>query len=218
MSGLLRMEHKMSGHVFARLNGYAYSLLPFAPYSIDRVDNTSDTVIRVSSGDRSVVLDFTRPDFAPRLTHAQSVSEVVEISPGDEVKRWSIETTSFQTTWPRGFSVRSAEWDWPLFELVATEGSVIWFQGCFPNATAERMTAPGSVLRAQGDSRLWHWYEFAYEHDHTKYLQRWYVKSFDANQKLIITAQAPEAQCDPVFHAAEEFAESFKSKSAQRIR
>lgn len=207
----------MAGHVFAKLCGYGRTLIPFAPYSIDRVDCHSDFLVRINSDNRIAVLDFTRSDFAPLLKNATKLSEVVEISAGYQDKKWIIETASFSTSWPHEFSIRSADKDWPLFELVGPANSTIWFQGCFPNdrVTPERMTAPGMQLCNLGETAHWQWYEFSYEHEQMSFQQRWYVKGFNSHKKLIITAQMPTTHSSVVIRAAEELAESFISKISE---
>jgi len=185
-------------HVYSRLSGYGWSLLPYAPYLFERVADAPETTVRVIR-ERPAEVWSVRVDVEKDPPHfvaceAPAPDDVVELTPGP-AGPWRIETSVYTIAWPVGFAISSTPEGAPsAVDLIGPEGALVFVQGPFPAASVvpqDRMIGPGQRLASSGESSRHRWIELSYEHDGGPWVQRHYVFALSAEHVLVTTAQAP---------------------------
>jgi hypothetical protein len=204
----------MSQHVYARLSGFGWTLLPLAPFRFERVPGRPDSLAATHfapGGPRRANLTFTADGPAVELAGGtQRVEEILDLLPGPGLDHWAIETTVFTVGWPASFALGSSP-DPPGFELLGPGRAMVYVQGPFPRPrlpTLDAMAAPGQAVRRQGRTARWAWVELEYRHEGTPWRQTHRVVDFRDDQVCVVTSQAPLGQATPADAAADEVAAS----------
>jgi hypothetical protein len=208
----------MPGHVFIRISGFGWTLLPVTPCRFEQL-SASGPALRALHCDKGrthrAVLHFGAGEpYIQLAPGTASLKEVAEISPGPAVESWRIETSLFSHAWPKSFTVESlGNIDPPLYHFDGPEEALIEVQGPF---TADKLalmgnfSAPGQEVVRQGKTAGHTWYELAYEHDSRPWRQRQYVVAARPDGAfVVVSAQAPKSQAAPLAAAADEIASSF---------
>ena len=101
----------MGRHVYVRLTGFGWTLLPLAPYRFERVDCQDRRVVvshNREDGTRRATLDFGGTEPVVRLDGGTAdLGEVLDLVPGAGLDHWRIETTVFTARWPASFALAS---------------------------------------------------------------------------------------------------------------
>ena len=169
----------MAQHVYARLSGFGWTLLPRAPFWLERVPGRRRTVLARHdhpAGSRQAVV--TVGGEAPGVELAAgtaALAEVLDLLPGPGWDHWRIETTVFTARWPESFALASAPSPGPPFDLHGPGGALLWVQG---PVLLDRLPAPpamagaGQRVRRHGWSSRGGWVELAYDRDGVPWRQR----------------------------------------------
>jgi hypothetical protein len=185
----------MAGHVYVRVSGYGWTLLPFAPFRMEQLRSDPPTV-RVEyfhpDGPRAATLRIDGPDV--RFTAepgSLAIDDIVEMSHGPRHDCWRLETDPFSCDWPEGFAL----WDQSRpFSLHGRESSLIWIQGPVPAKNVpppERLAASGQSIISIADLESWTRIELAYEHNGQPWRQVHRVRDAGPTHKIGVTSQAP---------------------------
>lgn len=200
----------MNLHVYARVSGFGWSLLPFAPFLFERVPHRRNSVSVVHldvDGPKRVALEFSED--APILDLGKGVnrlSDVLELLEGPGWDHWRIETSVYSVRWPEGFAVQSTP-DPPGFELIGPGDTLIYLQGPLerrnlPNL--DRMIGPGQTIHQLGSD----WVELDYLHESAPWRQTHRLLDFGPNDAVVVTSQAPQKWGRLIDVAAVQVAES----------
>ena len=204
----------MSKHVYARLAGHGWILLPLAPFEFERVP-TNPRAVDVSheseDGPRNVRIDCrTDPPNIDLGPATLTLSEVMDILPGPELDEWYIETSAYVCPWPEGFAfISSGAPDPAVFYLTGPERSLLFVQGPFPIGRVpapDAMVGPGQELLRKGQTTSGAWVEVGYTYESQPWRQ-WHRVVTRGNAALVVTAQGPMGQADLVEAAAVTVAE-----------
>ena len=204
----------MSKHVYARLAGHGWILLPLAPFEFERVP-TNPRAVDVShigtEGPRNARIDCQTDPPAIDLGPATlTLSEVADILPGPELDEWFIETSVYVCPWPEGFSfISSGSPDPAVFYLMGQDRSLIFVQGPFPIGRVpapDAMVGPGQVLLRKGQTTSGTWVEVGYTYEGQPWRQ-WHRVVARGDSALVVTAQGAEAHGGLVEAAAIAVAE-----------
>ena len=199
----------MSKHVYARLAGHGWILLPLAPFEFERVpDNPRavDVSHAGTDGNRNARIDCeTDPPTIDLGPATASLSEVVDILPGPELDEWFIETSVYVCPWPEGFSfISSGSPDPAVFYLTGSGRSLLFVQGPFPIGRVpapEGMVGPGQELLSKGQTACGPWAEIGYTYEGNPWRQ-WHRVVTRGDTALVVTAQGPVSHLGLVEGAA----------------
>jgi hypothetical protein len=203
----------MAPHVYARLSGFGWTLLPLAPFWFERVPGRPRSVLarhESPAGPRqaTVSLDGVRPaaELVPGTT---DLAEVLDLLEGPGLDRWRVETTVFTCLWPEGFALASASSPGPPFDLHGPGESLVFVQGPLAVARLPPLAGvAGQTVRRQGRSSLGDWVELEYQHGGLPWRQTHRVVEDGQGYALVVSAQSPEAWAGLTDAAAEEVASS----------
>lgn len=127
----------MRQHVFARLSGFRYTLLPLAPFRFEQLSNSPRSITAwhfAASGTRQATVSLDGDPPAIELADGTArLDEVLGLLEGPDLDHWRIETTVFSIRWPEGFAFQSSpEATPPGFDLHGPEGTLLYLQGPLP--------------------------------------------------------------------------------------
>jgi hypothetical protein len=204
----------MSHHVFARVRGFGWTLLPLPPYRLGQVPG-DDPVLLVRhdhpDGRREACLSFDEsPPRVELSPGTSSLEEVVEMSEGPADRRWTIETTPYAFAWPAGFTLASwPEPRPPAFGLHGPDDALITLQGPFRAGSlpaGQELAAPGQAVVREGRTAGHYWVELAYTHEGRPWVQRQYVVALWEEAFVLVSTQAPQHRAEETARAADEVA------------
>jgi hypothetical protein len=138
----------MAPHVYARISGFGWTLLPRAPFWLARVPDQGRSVVvehETPTGPRRVTLAFDGG--APRTElgeTASAVKEVLDLFQGPDLEDWRVETAVFTACWPDGF-VMVSDPQPPGFSFRGPDESLIYVQGPVPTERLPPLTAMTGV-------------------------------------------------------------------------
>jgi hypothetical protein len=199
----------MSEHIYARLSGYGWTLLPRAPFRFQRAANHPRAVIAIHQapgGPRRAMLSFD--DDAPVVQlddGVERLDEVLELSAGPASDHWRIETSVYSIRWPDMFAVQSTA-EPPGFDLVGPNEAMVFLQGPFDPRNLPPLTemaSPGQVVHRLGAN----WVELDYQKDEAPWRQVHRLVGY-GDDVVVVTSQAPESWNALVGAAAIGVAES----------
>jgi hypothetical protein len=206
----------MAQHVYARLSGLGWTLVPLAPFLIERPAGRPWPLVATHEGPGEVkraILSFPAnnlPDFE-FAEGTTSLGDVLDISQGPDLDHWRVETSVFTCRWPDGFALASAPSPGPPFDLHGPGGSLVFVQGPFGLTRLppiDRMVGPEQTVFRSGSSPRGGWVELGYEHGGVPWRQTHRVVEDGRGFALVVTSQAPEQWARPVEQAAEVVAAS----------
>jgi len=128
---------------------------------------------------------------------------------------WKIETPGFTCAWPDHMKItilphRLNRWE---FELARGEG-VVFLRGPLVGASEtpapHNLIAPGQRIVASDMSSDETWLELAYEHEGKPWRQKHRYSVPAPMTVVLVTAQAPEGDHEPLFAAVDEIAKSVR--------
>jgi hypothetical protein len=200
-------SHPMADHVYARISGFGWSIVPRAPYQAARLPNGTVRVVHDSPGGRrEAAIALTDEGIRFGLGEGTTdLKEVLDVQSGPSPDHWRIETAVFTTQWPDGFIVVS-EPKPPGFYLRGPSEGLIYLQGPFPRERLPALTAmaaPGQTIRGHGED----WVELSYQHDAVAWVQKHRLVAFEG-KALVVTSQTPESGAEITTVAAEQVASS----------
>jgi hypothetical protein len=204
----------MSQHVYARLAGHGWILLPLAPFEFERVP-TKPLAVDVShegeDGPRNARIDCeTDPPIIDLGPATLALAEVLDVLPGPELDEWYIETSAYVCPWPEGFSfISSGAPDPAVFYLTGPDRSLVFVQGPFPVGRVpapDAMVGPGQVLLRKGQTTSGTWVEIGYTYEGQPWRQ-WHRVVARGDSALVVTAQGPVCHVGLVEAAAVTVAE-----------
>lgn len=156
----------MSQHVYAWVTGFGWTIMPFAPYSMEQLPGEPpqikvihtgpspapfQNVIVTIAGESAERVPASANSECPYAAELIQGAAFAEWSHEARFDHWRIETYPFSIRWPRGFILRSvAESPPPAFELCGVDNSMIWIQGPF----AENTLPPLDQLAGSGQTVL----------------------------------------------------------------
>jgi hypothetical protein len=188
----------MAQHVYARLSGFGWTLVPLAPYVIERLyDRPNAVLVRHESPDglREALLVFggNLPD-VELGEGTQALAEVLDLQEGPHLDHWRVETTVFTCRWPEGFTLASPASPGTPFELHGPDGALVYVQGPIrvdrlPPLT--EMVGPGQSVRCHGRTARGGWVELEYEHQGQPWRQTHRAMEDASGYALVVSAQAP---------------------------
>ena len=204
----------MPQHVYARLAGHGWILLPLAPFEFARVPTRPravDVCHETDEGARNARVDCeTDPPTIDLGPATSTLDEVLDLLPGPELDEWYIETSVYVCPWPEGFSfISSGAPDPAVFYLTGPDKALIFVQGPIPIGRVpkpEAMVAPGQVLLRKGQSASGTWVEVGYTYEGQPWRQ-WHRVVARGDSALVVTAQGAEAHGGLVEAAAAIVAE-----------
>lgn len=198
----------MAPHVYARISGFGWTLLPRAPFRFARLPEEVRSLVAEHdspAGPRHVTLAFDgeTPD---------AVDEVLDLFRGPDLDHWRVETAVFTCRWPDGLTI---EFDPnpPGFYFRGPDGSLVYLQGPVPTERLPpllEMTGPGQAVRGYGHEGLIGWVELAYEHDGQAWRQTHRVLDDGQGYAMVVTCQPPAESAGQASAAAREVAESLR--------
>lgn len=193
----------MSQHVLARVSGFGWTVLPYAPFQCE-CPGSAQIVVMHDSRQARIDVASGKPilELAPGT---EAVHEVADLLRGPEGDHWRIETSVFTIRWPTGFALWSSA-QAPGFDLLGPDQTMIYLQGPILAARLPAladMHAPEQAAVAIGEN----WIELGYEHEGRAWRQRHIVAALD-EYRLVVTGQGPEEHFDAVSSAVQEVAES----------
>ncbi len=212
----------MAQHVYARLSGFGWTLLPHAPYRFERASDEPPTVV-AHHGPHRVTLTFDwNPPGIVLSEGTPSLEEVLDLLEGPALDYWRIETTVFAARWPAGFDLASPPAESkPPFDLHGPGGALVWVQG---PVSAERlppvpeMAGAGQTVRRHGQAAYGSWVELDYLHEGVPWRQSHRVVPFEGTYALVVTAQAPAQLASVAEAAADEVASTIAPYPADTQR
>ena len=182
----------MSHPIYSRLSGFGWTMVPLAPFRIERIAYQSRSIIaahRSAKGARRAAMAFDSAEPVVRLDEGTaSLDEVLELVRGVDCDYWRVETSVYSVRWPDGFAVSSIS-DPPGFEFVGPEGILLFLQGPFERqnlpALAE-MAVLGQSIAAIGPN----WVQLGYLLEGTPWQQTHHVVPYGTDF-VVVTSQAP---------------------------
>lgn len=199
----------MSQHVYARLSGFGWTVLPLAPFRFERVPHQPKVILvehQSAEGPRRAKLDFERGLPAVKLADGTDrLEDILELLEGPDVDHWKIETSVYSVRWPEGFVIRSTA-EPPGFDLAGPSGTLIFLQGPFDRQNLPplaEMVGPEQSIYRLGTN----WIELAYEYEGEHWRQTHRVVDYGSDA-VVVTSQAPESWDVLVSSVADRVAES----------
>lgn len=195
----------MPSHVYLRLTGLGATLTPYAPFRISCLDR-GGRQLRVESGPRKAVLDFTRGTL-------EAVPEVVDVVPSRMEGPWHLETTVYQVPWPLNYDIVSTtDPSSPAgYDLERPDASLIYVQGPFrQRPLVSSLAVSGQTVRSTGRHGVHEWIRLAYEHEGTPWEQAHVIVQLQSSTVLAVTMQARQAHAQETFAAACALAEGMR--------
>ncbi len=192
----------MSNPVYARLSGFGWALIPFAPFIFERVPHRPSLLLvehQSRSGPKRAKLDFADEDPAIELGEGTDrLEDILDFDRGPCSDHWRIETTVYSIRWPEGFAVQSSE-DPPGFDLAGPNGTLVFLQGPFEPARLPLladMAGAGQTVHQIGSS----WVELSYLNEGAPWRQTHRLVAFGADV-VVVSSQAP-VEWNPLVNAA----------------
>jgi len=205
----------MSPHVYARLSGFGWTLLPLAPFRFEQVPDRPWSVVAAhqSVGEvKRATLSFGGNNL-PDIEFGEgtaSLDEVLDLCEGPAWDHWRGGTSGFTVCWPQGFALESSDDPAPPgFYLHGPDATLLHVQGPFPGErlpTPAAMAGPGQSVRRHGSS----WVELEYLHEGTPWRQTHWLVRFLRDHACVVSVQAPEWQAGLAEVAVAEVAESLE--------
>lgn len=182
------------GHVFARLTGYGYSMVPVnSPYKFRWGKNGRAVLIDIEAEETSAEIHYLEDGGFEELCEGADLDDIVEITPVEQPGPFRIETSLFSVEWPTGFTVDSSgSGEGPAYDLVGPDESLMFIQGPVEKAFVppiEELVAPGQKLTGQGSDHGSQWIELEYHHEKVKWCQRHFVRNHN-DHVFLITGQS----------------------------
>jgi hypothetical protein len=203
-----------------RVCGRGLSLAPAAGATFRWSVNTNPPGIVAASGkavegplrQAQVILD----DAGPRVALGYSVAraeEILEVSEGPAVDRWTIETPVFHSVWPEGLQLRSPLASKTRFDLLGPDDAIVLVQGpAAGNGLLDAMAANGQTEVGRGRTTGgFEWIELDYEVGGRRWRQRHHARPISESASFVITAQCLESAAESIFAAAGEVTDSLSA-------
>jgi hypothetical protein len=186
------------GHVFARLAGHGYVLMPHWPYKFEQHPSEPETIRVVRGTTDGPSWLVVRPG------DTIEAHDAVDASEGPDHAYWQIQTSVIDLRWPRGFTVESPldEGDNTPFLLCGPGEATIFPQGPMPServADRDALVAPGqTVVNRDADG-----IELTYHHDGEHWWQAHRLIPYGNELALVLTAQSLRTHADETRAAVE---------------
>ncbi len=207
----------MAPHVYARLSGFGWILVPRAPFRVERLPGRPRSLLArhdSPAGPRQATISLEEARPVVELgSDTAALNEVLDLLEGPVRDHWRIETTVFTARWPESFALTSAPSPGPPFDLHGPDGALVFVQGPIGPARLPALTAmagPGQKVKRHGSSPGWGWVELEYTHEGIRWRQTHRVLEDGHGYALVVTAQTPERWAELTDAAAEVVAGSLR--------
>jgi hypothetical protein len=183
----------MSDHVFARVSGFGWTLLPRAPFWLEQVGGPRTLLVEHNNAaglKRATLRLDESPPGVDLDEGTTSLQELLDLLPGPGLDHWQIETTVFTLPWPDGFAVQSSP-DPPGFDLLGADNTLVYVQGPFDRTdlpAPRAMAATDQTIVRHGPT----WVDLAYTDGGKRWRQTHRVVDLGEGVVLVVTSQAPE--------------------------
>jgi hypothetical protein len=198
---------------FVHLIGFGATVVPSAPYRIDRVADEPETVLLVATAERSGLVDVAD------VLRGGETGGLVEVRPGDERSRWRVQTEVFTCAWPYEFGLSSDPDGVSPFLLLGPGDAMLWVAGPVDLERAspiEKLADTDQTIRgvaeAEGASRI----DLDYELEGEPWWQRRYVVEWGEGQALVLTGQAPVSHETVTREAVDAMDQTLQATAAAR--
>jgi hypothetical protein len=181
------------GHVYVAASGFGLRVVPVRPpyrfrlsaipseLDVERSDSGSWLFARViphEGGYRSRIAE-----------HTPSLAAVLDVLSGPQSNEWWLDTSVYRVPLPVGWTAFSATGPC-LFDLVSSNGAVIFIQTPARVPELSAMCAPGQRVVATGGDGASDWIDLRYIHEGIEWHQRHRVRRCGTTD-IVVTAQAP---------------------------
>ncbi len=204
----------MTQHVFARVAGFCLAVVPRAPYRIQHAADSSTAIDVEYQSPTGRLFARLIPDnggYKSKLDqHTQSLYDVLDVETGPDINHWRIETTVFTCCWPIGYVLCSTNYAPSPFELLGTNGELIFIRHPKRVPDVAVMCAPGQTvinLKRNAESE---WIDLEYNHDGLPWRQRHEVVTLSGS-RIAVTMQSPMQFANDAAIAAQQVAQSLAS-------
>lgn len=205
----------MSQHVYTRLAGFQLTVIPRAPFRIERTDAAPDALdvhYRSPEGPLFARLIPHEGGYKSKLDqNTASLYEVLDVDLGPSLDDWRLETSIFSCAWPRGFGLFSNRFpqDPGPFDLLGDNREMIFIQKPRKLPALEDMCAPNQKVEQFEKTAEAEWIELAYSHEGLDWIQRYEIVRLN-DVGLVVTMQSPGRFATDAIAAARQVAESLK--------
>lgn len=209
----MRDPHTNEQHVFVRISGFRLTVVPRAPFRIERAASTPGTVQVEHDSPQGRLTALLVPKdggYTSKLSQSTAaLGDVLDVTSGLDLDEWRIETTLYACRWPTGYVLCSNAYprDPAPFDLVGANGEIIFVQNPQRMPVLEEMCAPGQTVKRIEKSDRSQWIELEYQHDDRMWVQRHEVLALSGHQ-MAVTMQALEPFAQDAIIVAQELARS----------
>ncbi|MDF1665619.1 MAG: hypothetical protein P1V97_27920 [Planctomycetota bacterium] len=202
------------GHVFARLTGYGYSMVPVdSPYKFRWGRNNRTVLIDIETDKSTAEIHYPEGKAFEEFSEGADMDEIVEITPVEHTGPFRVETSVFSVNWPSGFEIESSgSGEGPPYDIIGPDDTLIYIQGPIEKSFVppiEELVAPGQRLTDKGTAHECQWVELSYSHEKVKWCQR-HFRHDHGEHVFLITGQAPVKKKSGMIDALNEVAASFQ--------
>ncbi len=196
----------MNHHVYVRIVGYGLAIIPIPGVRIAQAPETPGG-LRFTPEDADQPTHLLNPVAA--VSEPQSLDGVCKVSPLQSPPEWRLQTSAYSCAWPPSFSlVAAADSQGPsLFDLLGPEDVLLYFQGPFADSalpSPEDMAAPEQTFAGVEESQGRQIVTLSYRHNGSPWTMLHVLSPWTDGHTMILTAQFPEEQSEPIRHLAEE--------------
>ena len=202
----------MTNHIYIRISGFGLSLLPFTPFRAGRSEEAPtslDIIHFASTGEKFArVIPDGSGGFTSKLDqNTPSLYDVVEISAGTALPKWTLETSEFTCDWPADYEIASTSFprESTIIDLIGSNQQQIFIQSAQKVPALRRMPARGQRIQSLDEATGS--IELHYTHQDDPWYQRHQIVRFGSGA-LIVSCQAPEPLASSTGAAAGSVAES----------
>lgn len=207
-------ELAMTSHVYLRLMGFQLTVVPRAPFRIQRSDeplNGLDVEHDSPLGPLFARLIPRDGGYASKLDeHTKSLFDVLDVTAGPNLEDWQLETSVFACAWPDEYAICSNNFpnDPAPFDLIGPNGEMIYVQTPAHIPDLEAMRTPDQAIQQLQRTSDSEWIELAYQHDGQPWCQRHEVITV-LGRRLAVTTQAPSQYFELAVRSSQEVVRSF---------
>jgi|688.fasta_scaffold266391_3 hypothetical protein len=203
----------MTQHVYTRVAGFRLTVIPRAPFRIQRDDaalNAIDVEYQAPGGPLFARLVPKDGGYTSKIDQStRSLYDVLDIENGPDLDDWRLETSVFTCAWPHGYAVCSNNFpnDPGPFDLIGPNNEMIYIQTPRQLPALKEMRAPNQKVKHiehRGESG---WIELEYTNDGEPWCQRHEIAAL-SNRRMVVTMQAPIRFSEPAAIAAVEIVKS----------
>ncbi len=203
----------MSQHVYTRLGGFRLTVIPRAPFRIERTESVHDAVDVSYHSPRGRLFARLIPHeggYKSQIDqHTASLYDVLDVEPGPDLDDWRLKTSVFTCAWPRGYVLGSNNFphDPSPFDLVGKNHEMISIQQPRNMPALEAMCGPNQTIEHIEKSAEGEWIDVEYSHNGDEWMQRHQIVAAE-DLRFVVSLQAPRPHFSMAAIAALQVAQS----------